>query len=59
MRAFTICEGYAAPIMRDNIDTDLIIRVERIAKLKRGELGPWALRRSVILLMVLRTRASY
>ncbi len=42
MRAFTICEGYAAPIMRNNIDTDLIIRIERIAKLKRGELGPWA-----------------
>jgi 3-isopropylmalate/(R)-2-methylmalate dehydratase small subunit len=42
MKAFTICEGYAAPIMQDNIDTDLIIRIERIAKLKRGEFAPWA-----------------
>ncbi len=42
MKAFTICEGYAAPLMHDNIDTDLIIRIERIAKLKRGEFAPWA-----------------
>ncbi|HEY9571901.1 MAG TPA: 3-isopropylmalate dehydratase small subunit [Pusillimonas sp.] len=28
--------------MRDNIDTDLIVRIERIAQLKRGEFAPWA-----------------
>ncbi len=42
MRAFTQCEGPAAALMQDNIDTDQIIRIERIAQLKRGQLGPWA-----------------
>jgi 3-isopropylmalate/(R)-2-methylmalate dehydratase small subunit len=42
MKAFTSCEGYAAPILRDNVDTDLIIRIERISKLKRGAFAPWA-----------------
>jgi 3-isopropylmalate/(R)-2-methylmalate dehydratase small subunit len=42
MKAFTRCEGYAAALMQDNIDTDQIIRIERIAQLKRGELAPWA-----------------
>jgi 3-isopropylmalate/(R)-2-methylmalate dehydratase small subunit len=39
---FTLVEGYAAPIMQDNIDTDVIVRIERIARLKRGEFAPWA-----------------
>jgi 3-isopropylmalate/(R)-2-methylmalate dehydratase small subunit len=42
MRAFTICEGVAAPLLRDNIDTDLIVRIERIAQLKRGQFARWA-----------------
>src|SRR3546814_21098633 len=42
MKAFTTCAAYAAPLMRDNIDTDLIVRIERIAQLKRGEFAPWA-----------------
>ncbi|MYN11739.1 3-isopropylmalate dehydratase small subunit [Pusillimonas sp. TS35] len=42
MKPFTVCEGYAAPLLRANIDTDMIIRIERIAQLSRGELGPWA-----------------
>src|SRR5690606_9660508 len=37
MMPFTICKGHAATLMRDNIDTDQIIRIERIAQLKRGE----------------------
>ena len=42
MRAFTVCEGIAAPLMRDNIDTDMIVRIERISQLQRGQFGPWA-----------------
>ncbi|SAL77211.1 isopropylmalate isomerase small subunit [Caballeronia choica] len=42
MKAFTVCEGIAAPLMRDNIDTDMIVRVERIAQLQRGQFAPWA-----------------
>lgn len=41
MKPFTICEGHAATLMRDNIDTDQIIRIERIAQLKRGEFSRW------------------
>ncbi|WP_158936215.1 3-isopropylmalate dehydratase small subunit [Burkholderia sp. S171] len=42
MKAFTVCEGIAAPLMSDNIDTDTIVRVERIAQLQRGQFAPWA-----------------
>ncbi|MEO7032173.1 MAG: 3-isopropylmalate dehydratase small subunit [Herbaspirillum sp.] len=42
MKPFTVIEGYAAPLMQDNIDTDVIVRIERIAKLHRGEFAPWA-----------------
>lgn len=42
MKPFTVFEGIAAPLVRDNIDTDLIIRIERIAQLGRGEFAPWA-----------------
>jgi 3-isopropylmalate/(R)-2-methylmalate dehydratase small subunit len=42
MRPFTVCEGPAAALMQDNIDTDQIIRIERIAQLKRGQFAPWA-----------------
>lgn len=41
MRAFTTCEGHAAAMMQDNIDTDQIIRIERIAQLRRGEFASW------------------
>lgn len=41
MEAFTVCTGVAAPIVRDNIDTDMLIRIERLAQLKRGQFGPW------------------
>lgn len=42
MKPFTVVEGYAAPIMQDNIDTDVIVSTGRIAKLKRGQFAPWA-----------------
>lgn len=41
MEAFTVCTGVAAPIVRDNIDTDMLIRIERLSQLKRGQFGPW------------------
>lgn len=41
MKAFTVVKGPAAALLRNNIDTDLIIRIERISQLVRGQLGPW------------------
>ena len=43
MEAFTTVSGAAAPLMRDNIDTDLIIRVERLTGTTRESMGAWAL----------------
>ncbi|NYT84066.1 3-isopropylmalate dehydratase small subunit [Pollutimonas harenae] len=42
MKPFVLCETHAAPLVRDNIDTDLIVRIERIAQLRRGQFQPWA-----------------
>lgn len=42
MQPFTIVSGAAAPLMRRDIDTDVIIRVERL-NAPRSELGQWAL----------------
>lgn len=42
MKPFSTIEAYAAPLMENSIDTDVIVRIERIAKLKRGEFAPWA-----------------
>lgn len=42
MKPFTVCEGPAAALPIDNLDTDVIVRIERIAQLPRGQLGPWA-----------------
>jgi 3-isopropylmalate/(R)-2-methylmalate dehydratase small subunit len=35
-------EGAVIPLLRDQVDTDLIIRIERLATLARGQFGPWA-----------------
>jgi 3-isopropylmalate/(R)-2-methylmalate dehydratase small subunit len=44
MQAFTRLSGAAAPLLRANIDTDTIIRIERLINLKGPEaLGPYAL----------------
>lgn len=43
MRPFTIVTGPAAPLMRANVDTDLIIRIERLTTLAKDALGPYAL----------------
>ncbi|ALM82459.1 3-isopropylmalate dehydratase small subunit [Bordetella sp. N] len=42
MKAFDVCTSHAAVIDRDDIDTDVIVRIERIAQLKRGQFAPWA-----------------
>jgi 3-isopropylmalate/(R)-2-methylmalate dehydratase small subunit len=42
-KPFTKLNGIAAPIMRSNIDTDVIIRIERlVGNSVRGTLGKWA-----------------
>ena len=42
-RPFTCLSAIAAPIMRSNIDTDVIIRIERLVGTSiRGTLGKWA-----------------
>jgi len=43
MMPFRQVTGPAAPLLRDNIDTDVIIRIERLAALDRNQLGPYAL----------------
>ncbi|MEY3951959.1 MAG: 3-isopropylmalate dehydratase small subunit [Pseudomonadota bacterium] len=35
-------EGSVIPLLRDQVDTDLIIRIERLATLSRGQFGRWA-----------------
>jgi len=39
---FTVLTSVAAPLLRQNIDTDVIIRVERLVALPPDQLGPWA-----------------
>ncbi len=42
-KPFTQLTGVAAPILRSNIDTDVIIRIERlVGNSVRGTLGKWA-----------------
>ncbi|HEY4250342.1 MAG TPA: 3-isopropylmalate dehydratase small subunit [Roseomonas sp.] len=43
MERFTTLTGIAAPVPLVNLDTDMIIRVERSAALPREGLGPYAL----------------
>jgi 3-isopropylmalate/(R)-2-methylmalate dehydratase small subunit len=42
MDKFTVLKGVAAPLMLANVDTDAIIRIERLSSLERGQLGRWA-----------------
>lgn len=41
MRAFTSVTGRAAVVMRRDIDTDVLIRIERLIEFPPDELGPW------------------
>lgn len=43
MEKFERLTAIAAPLPGANIDTDTIIRIDRLASVPRGELGPWAL----------------
>jgi len=40
---FTVISGPAIPLLRSNVDTDVIIRIERMTALPRQEWGRWAL----------------
>jgi 3-isopropylmalate/(R)-2-methylmalate dehydratase small subunit len=42
MEAFTIHRGLVVPLVRANVDTDVVIRMERCAQFPRDQLGPWA-----------------
>ena len=42
MDSFTTLTGVAAPLMRANIDTDTIIRIERMTGAAPREMAPWA-----------------
>jgi 3-isopropylmalate/(R)-2-methylmalate dehydratase small subunit len=42
LRPFTVLAGRAAPLMLANVDTDVIIRVERMTSADPATLAPWA-----------------
>lgn len=42
METFTILTGRAAPLLIPNVDTDVIIRIERLSGVPRAELGRYA-----------------
>jgi len=42
MNRFTRHQGQAVPLPRANVDTDVIVRMERCAEYPRDQLGPWA-----------------
>jgi 3-isopropylmalate/(R)-2-methylmalate dehydratase small subunit len=39
MQKFTVLTGVAAPLLRPNINTDVLIRIERMIHVPRGQLG--------------------
>jgi 3-isopropylmalate/(R)-2-methylmalate dehydratase small subunit len=39
---FSIVSGRAAPLMLQNVDTDVIIRIDRLTSLRKDQLGPYA-----------------
>lgn len=42
MKPFRILTANAAPLLRDNIDTDVIIRIEKLVGMNdRNDLGRW------------------
>lgn len=42
MQTFTTVTGPAAAVLRANIDTDVIIRIDRLTSVPREQLGPYA-----------------
>ena len=43
MTPFTIVQGPAVPLLIDNVDTDVVIRIDRLVDFPREELGPYTL----------------
>ncbi len=43
MESFTVHTGIAVPLLAPNIDTDVIIRIDRVSKFARDGLAPFAL----------------
>jgi 3-isopropylmalate/(R)-2-methylmalate dehydratase small subunit len=43
MQPFTVVSGTAVPFLRPNVDTDVIVRIERLTSLSKDQLGPYAL----------------
>src|SRR5450631_3033980 len=43
MQPFTILTGRAAPLMQTNINTDVVIRIERLTNVDRTKLEPFVL----------------
>jgi 3-isopropylmalate/(R)-2-methylmalate dehydratase small subunit len=41
METFTVLDGIAAPLLVSDVNTDVIIRIERVIEYPRGQLGPW------------------
>ena len=41
MQKFTVHAGIAAPLPRANVNTDVLIRIERLVYIPRGQLGPY------------------
>jgi len=42
MEAFTVLDALAAPLMRQNVDTDIIIPIHRLRDVAQADLGPYA-----------------
>jgi 3-isopropylmalate/(R)-2-methylmalate dehydratase small subunit len=42
MKKLIRLQGSAVPLMRANVDTDVIIRIERLSTISRPDLGPYA-----------------
>jgi 3-isopropylmalate/(R)-2-methylmalate dehydratase small subunit len=42
VQAFTILRGPVAALLRPNVDTDVIVRIERLMSVARDALGPYA-----------------
>src|SRR5262245_45730172 len=41
MQKFTVHAGIAVPLPRANVNTDVLIRIERLVYIPRGQLGPY------------------
>ena len=42
MKPFTVLDAKAAPLMRQNVDTDTVIPIHRLRDVAQADLGPYA-----------------